>query len=178
MYAPSKVCVHMKDYKHFALSSICDVIQVCQHIALKLSLYTLFCSDSLMLSYHTHMFSSGAMQPGFQSCCLKSLIEKRLVILGYDSTDKKVLAFAIYCTMWHYRFSKIGELVQPQTTSLLAVVWGLHLLKFFPNSGNFLLDNCKLLHLFQLEMRHSYTRKQTYKVKNADVISSTPPVQE
>lgn len=68
------------------------------------------------------MFSSGAMERGFQSCSSESLIEKRLVIVGYDSTEKKMLTFAVYCTMCHYRFSKIEELVQPETTSLLTVV--------------------------------------------------------
>ena len=74
-----------------------------------------------MLNYCTRMSLSEAKQCGFQSC-LKGLIEKRLIIREYDNTDKKMLAYAIYCTMWHYRFSKVEDLVQPQTTSFLTVV--------------------------------------------------------
>lgn len=63
--------------------------------------------DSLMSRYHAQLFPHGAVQPRFQTSCFKTLVGKRLLILGYDSTGKKVLAFAVCCKMWHCRFSKI-----------------------------------------------------------------------
>lgn len=35
------------------------------------------------------MSLSEAKQCGFQSCCLKTLIEKRLIIVEFDNADKK-----------------------------------------------------------------------------------------
>lgn len=53
-----------------------------------------------MLNYCTRMSLSEAKQCGFHSCCLKSLIEKRLIIGEYDNTDKKKclhMLFTVQC---------------------------------------------------------------------------------